>query len=208
MSNITYGAGVNLLLGSNVAIYESLLAKNSSATSKNALFTDGSFSLGKNVFEVGGNLLSSLFGDDRTSDGRFGGSTGQDVAKFITDMLTSSLLEGQLAFGEPVIAPGIHLMSGLTGGDTYKFSGLWGVAAVVEPPSVYAGVDLNFGYDTLDFSDVSGNMTYESTVLHRQHRRMAGTLNALGHPMPLSIGMNLVLARNDAGASGLNNWLR
>jgi hypothetical protein len=200
MSNITYGGGLNLLLGSNVALYEALLSKNTSVSSQNSLFGDGSFSLGRNVFEVGGNALSGFFTDGRTGDGRYDGNNTQDVFKFLTDTLSSTFINGQLSFGEPVLAPGVHLMSGMTGGDTYKFNGFWGVAAVIEPPSVYAGVDLNFGFDTLDFNAVNSDLTFDIYTLTTDN--ISGwqeRLNALGHPMPLSLGMNLVLARNNAG---------
>ncbi|MCA9034378.1 MAG: DUF4347 domain-containing protein, partial [Planctomycetaceae bacterium] len=207
MSNINYGAGVNLLLGSNVSIYEALLAQKAPAISKSSLFSDASFSLGKNVFSVGGNLLSTLFDDGRTGDGRFSGEGLADVAKFVTDTLTNTLLSGELSFGEPTIAPGVHLMSGLTGGDTYKFEGFWGAAAIVEPPSVYAGVDLNLGFDTLDMSAVSGDVTFDIYTLSTDNiGDWQARLNALGHPMPLSIGMTLVLARNNAGTKFIEQF--
>ncbi|MCI0535951.1 MAG: hypothetical protein L0Z50_12065 [Verrucomicrobiales bacterium] len=200
MSNVTYGAGLNLLLGSNVSIYEAGLAKISGVSSVNDLFADASFSLGKNVFSVGGNLFGRAFEDVRTRDSRYDSdSNARDFAKFLFDTFLSTAINGSLSFGEPTVAPGFHLMSGMTGGDTYKFEGLWIAAAVIEPPSIYAGVDLNFGFDTLDFSGVGTDMTFDIYAVSTDNLDYwQSVVEALGHPIPLSVGVNLILARNDA----------
>ncbi len=210
MSNVIYGAGFNIILGTNVDIYKSLLSSNSDASSALDLIRKGGFTLGKNVISVGGNILSNLFEDGRDANGNLTDSVKNFAKKFITDTLTGSLVDGELAIGEPTLAPGIHLLSGMTGGDVYKFEGLWGAAAVIEPPSVnVAGLDLNLGYDTLDFSGVSSDLIFDVYTLTTDNiEGWQKEVTSLGHPTPLSIGMNLVLVRNNAGTKALEGFAK
>ncbi|MEI7702104.1 MAG: hypothetical protein WCK86_20070, partial [Planctomycetia bacterium] len=203
MSNVVFGAGLNLVLGSNVSYVDAPLAqKLPSAPDLNDL-GNAFYALGKNKFSVGGNIYNGVFESLLTSSR----NSSTKASKFITDMIASSVLGGELSFGEPTIAPGVHLLSGLTGGDTYAFEGFWGIAAVVEPPSVNVGIDLNFGYDTLDMSGVSGDMTFDIYSVSTDNiKEWQAQLDKFGHPIPLSLGVNLVLARNNAGTKFIEEF--
>ena len=117
------------MLGSNVALYELLAAGATGGhyiktPSLEDLFASGSYSLGKNVFTVGGNIVSRFLADVRTGDDRYDAESKAGLtAKLITDTLGASILKGELSFGEPVLAPGIHLMSGMSGGDSKAIMG-------------------------------------------------------------------------------------
>ena len=210
MSNVTFGGGLNLLLGSNVSFVEAALAAaNTTVTSPDKLFSDGSLSLGKNVFTVAGNSLAKLFGDERTGDGRYDGDSTalQDATKLLTDTLVSTAIDGSFTIGEPTVALGLHLMSGMTGGDRYVFEGFWGAAVIIEAPSITVGVDLNFGFDTLDFGNAGSDTIFDIYGVTTDNLDYwQSVVGAFGHPIPLSVGVNLVIARNLVATSLVNSF--
>ena len=165
--------------------------------------TGGSYSLGKNVFEVGGNLLAQELLGTSTGDKHDNGTAKQAATKFITDTITSTMINGNLSFGEPTIAPGLHVMSGMTGGDTYVFEGFWLGAAVLEGPSVNAaGVDLNFGYDTLDFSAIQSDLVFDvHSVTPDNWEYWNDVTDGWLSGQPSGVYLNVVLVRNNALAS-------
>ena len=113
-----------------------------------------------------------------------------NLINFLVDTFASTTINGQLSFGQPVFAPGIHVMSGLTGGDTYNFEGFWGGALVLELPSPTVGFDfVNFGSDTLDFQPVT------STLIFDIYSVTAGNIDEFSDKFsfPLSIGANVVI---------------
>ncbi len=107
--------------------------------------------------------------------------------------------------------PGVHIISGMTGGDTYKFSGFWGAAAIVEVPDISVeGVALEVGYDTLDFSGVAADMRIDvwqvttDNIEYFKSLYKSTTVKSNGEapePDHIAIGMNIVFAReNSLGA--------
>ncbi len=62
-------------------------------------------------------------------------------------------------FQHKTLRPGIDVLSGLTGADSYRFGNLWGAAAILEIPDLQLnGVPAPEALDTLDFSAMVGNI--------------------------------------------------
>lgn len=149
IDNITYGAGINVLVGSDM--FSSLIPTSLKDKSELWDFLSGLLKgWGGNEFALGGagdvfSTPSDIFSSIKD------GSGGKGKAR---DGLSTAL---QSAFGNL----GVHGLAGMTGGDTYKFEGIWGIAGIAEIPDP---VGL-FGGDTLDFSGVNGDIdiTVEST---------------------------------------------
>jgi len=167
IENIHYGAGFNLLIGSGI-----MPSTGDGATAgdhaKDFLMGLPDASFGANTFSVGSGILGTAW-------------------KMIRSGNIGSLLAGM----------GVHLLAGMSGGDTYKFDGLWGAAGVVELP------DLNIGgvaapefFDTLDFSAIKGDL--DITVVQGSAdftdlvELMAGKMGA-DWPHSLGVGSNFVM---------------
>ena len=58
--------------------------------------------------------------------------------------------------------PGLHVMAGLSGDDTYNFAGLWGAAVVLEAPTLRFGVSdkelIPQALDTLNFDSIKSDL--------------------------------------------------
>jgi len=123
IDNVTYGAGLNIALN----------------TTLNPVAALGNASLGSNVFEVGGNLIENTIANP--------------YAQYIANAVVSTAINGEPSlFSDNVVAPGVHVLAGGWGSDTYKFSGLWGATAVIEAPDIKVAGVSDF-FDTLDLSD-------------------------------------------------------
>ena len=66
---------------------------------------------------------------------------------------------GDNTFTTKQFAPGVHILSGLTGADEYEFNNFWGLALVLEIPDLDLGVPIPDATDKLDFSGVFGGPT-------------------------------------------------
>ncbi len=107
-------------------------------------------------FVVGtGKGFNSGFFDPRVGSNTF--SVGSGVVESALDLLPDFQAERTSLF-----ATGFHVLSGLSGSDTYKFEGRWGVALALEVPDIILGNQTqNFFpefYDTLDLSTVTSNL--------------------------------------------------
>ncbi|MDF3029443.1 MAG: hypothetical protein K0R03_1, partial [Moraxellaceae bacterium] len=221
IGNVNYAGAANLLIGSNMgvsiedmrALWQSsnFLAdpkaafttwfSGLSASAKEAIL-NGNFS-GADRFEIGGNpLTDALDFEDNIEDSSLG-DTGQNVAKIGNALLGSVAGE----FIPETFSPGVHILAGMTGGDTYAFSGVWGVAAVVEVPDVVIkGVTVPEAFDTLDLSGVDADLeitVYEITTanlatfekLFANVESNKGVLATSSMPA-LAIGSNVVIVRD------------
>ena len=140
VSDVVYGPGVNLLVGSNASIEST---KNSFADlmAGAASFGDfvsdffGSGIAGRcDLFYVGGNLVPAakdwLISQNETASKLQ--ETLEEDYPFVNSLIESAL--GPWFDG--TVAPGAHVLAGLSGGDTYTFEGIWGAAAILEAPDV------------------------------------------------------------------------
>jgi len=204
MTDVAYGAGVNVMFGSNIGLSKSQWASISAARNNvstglegvtpsvwDSVF-DGDI-LGANTFEVGGNLLVPLaeYAADKagikTDDSRFLKVAG-GLASELLDQFT--------------LAPGVHIMSGLTGGDTYVFQGYWGAAAVLEIPDIsITGTSAPEFYDTLDLGGYRGDLDFtiyqvsSSNIEILKNLFSGATTGQTADPPPLEIGTNVVLVQ-------------
>ncbi|MFM9971581.1 MAG: DUF4347 domain-containing protein, partial [Burkholderiales bacterium] len=207
VSNLVYGPGIQAIGGTNIGVAAvQQAAKYHSASGLSNL-------LGQDSFEIGGgkSLLDKL--QDTKAVKKIQDSTAYKALNFfatsdafgnIAGNLSSelnSLSKGALDLLSLSWNPGIHALSGFTGGDTYKFSGFWGAGIVVEMPEPsYLG--LSSGYDTLDFSGVSSDMQIDVwEVTTENHHELSSLLNSYaagkGIDVPVvSIGTNFVMARD------------
>jgi hypothetical protein len=203
MTDVTYGAGVNVMFGSNIGLSRSQWASISAARNNvstglegvtpsvwDSVF-DGDI-LGANTFEVGGNLLIPLAQYAAEKAGLNTDEGGLKVAGGLANELASQF----------VLAPGVHIMSGLTGGDAYVFEGYWGAAAVLEIPDVSIdGTSAPEFYDTLDLGGYRGDLDFTiyqvstSNIEILKNLFSAATTGQTTDPPPLAIGTNVVLVK-------------
>ncbi|WP_413431152.1 beta-propeller fold lactonase family protein [Crateriforma spongiae] len=114
---------------------------------------------------------TSLFNDNikKTISGitryRFESTT---ISGKISDVSFGSgvnLIQGDFGnndFQQKALRPGVSILSGLTGADSYRYANLWGLSFVVEPPDlVVAGQSAPEALDTLDFSAMVGSITVD-----------------------------------------------
>ena len=228
IDNINYGAGANLLIGSNIGIgkdtLDSVLNAKQNGTSMSQAAGElassvwdnlaGGSLMGANTFNIGGNYIKKLLlGKTGISD------------KLEDSAFASGMLEAMLApWIDGTVSPGVNILSGATGGDTYKFEGIWGAAAVLELPDLKNGSGqalIPEGYDTFDFSAVNSDLTIEvikldsgnllawADKLDKIRVALAGKLgmSASAIDIPdLSVGMNLVVATDTALQDLLNGY--
>ena len=134
IDSVTYSSGVNLMIGSNTDLnsafnsFKDLLTQSGSFGDFVDSFFGGGLQAGNDTFTVGGNLLNQakdwLISQNATASSLQ--ETLNDDYPFVNNLVESVL--GPWFGG--TVAPGAHLLAGLTGGDTYKFEGVWGAAAV------------------------------------------------------------------------------
>ena len=199
MTGINYGWGINALLGSDVvidSIIEQSTTDNISAPQQKILkgLLGGdtlSISGGKTLWEfvventVGkidvnpnspvGQMLArwGALQEDKGIAGALAKSANF-LASTILDEATG-LLKDQLSHQlgsliDTPFNPGFHVLAGLSGGDTYKFSGFWGLAIVPEIPGVTLVGDVINGHDTLDFSEVGSNLRFDVWSVTTQNK--------------------------------------
>src|SRR6185503_18099594 len=99
MGNITFGGGLNFMVGSGTLTGNFGLPLN-----KQELLND--FTSGRNSFKIDGNLAQQLLEDNETL-----GKIAKPVA-WLTGVAAGSLARGGLSFKPTVFNPGIHLMAG------------------------------------------------------------------------------------------------
>ena len=74
---------------------------------------------------------------------------------------------GNNDFQHKALRPGVDVLSGLTGADSYRFANLWGFALVLEPPDLTIGGEpVPEALDTLDFSSMVGNIQVDVYSSH------------------------------------------
>ena len=228
IDNINYGAGANLLIGSNIGIgkdtLDSVLNAKQNGTSMSQAAGElassvwdnlaGGSLMGANTFNIGGNYIKKLLlGKTGISD------------KLEDSAFASSMLEAMLApWIDGTVSPGVNILSGATGGDTYKFEGIWGAAAVLELPDLKNGSGqalIPEGYDTFDFSAVNSDLTIEVIKLDSGNLlawadkldkirvaladKLGMSASAIDIP-DLSVGMNIVVATDTALQDLLNGY--
>ena len=155
---VTYGAGINRITGSESSIDAATsVADLGNSNSANvtfdefvqALFGNGTRP-GDDTFEVGGNLIQKA--KDWLAEQQGHGAEDSPSLNKLADIALGAW------FGS-TISPGIHSLSGLSGSDTYRFGGIFGAAAVLEPNSENAA-ERNF-MDTLDLSAMDYDVTID-----------------------------------------------
>ena len=124
------------------------------------MFGNGTRS-GDDTIEVGGNLLKKA--KDWLAEQQGAGREDSPTLNKLADMALGAW------FGN-TISPGIHTLSGLSGSDTYKFSGIYGAAVVMEPNS--NGADDRHFMDTLDLSATDYDVTID--VYHAKLQDIPG----------------------------------
>ncbi|MCA9148620.1 MAG: DUF4347 domain-containing protein, partial [Planctomycetales bacterium] len=166
INRVVYGAGVNKIIGSNTTL-ESATDSFSELMSGAASFSDfltSAFGTGEwagsDTFTIGGNLLQVakdwLIAQNSTLSSI--SAKVNESLPFLGSLVNSSL--GPWYSG--TVAPGTHLLDGLSGSDTYKFTGIWGNAAIVERPDAeVAGESATDCFDTLDLSGVDAETTID-----------------------------------------------
>ncbi len=152
MTAIEYGAGLNLLLGEGAGglrppqgfSADSLRGQAGETAKAMSQGLLGNLVTARNYFSVGGNPLETLF------DGAGVKGEKNAVTKFANRLVVERL---------PTVAPGLHLLLGKGGADTYRFEGVWGLAAILETPDlILGGAAFPEGYDTLDLSGVQTDL--------------------------------------------------
>ena len=129
--------------------------------------------LGRNNLSVGdGNFLEML------SDSLFDRIQDADGSK------TSSNFARLLG-----AAPGLHLLAGLTGADTYNFAGLWGSAVVLEPPDIAVGGQganaFPHSLDTLNFGNVESDLHVTLLQADSLDNQSGGAFGGLDVPVAI-----------------------
>ncbi len=147
------------------------------------------------------NNLKQLFSADTAIKIKTIGSSDDLVVKSSKVRLDAALNELNL---------GVSLISGGIGGDTYKFEGgFWGLASIIETPDLYVSIG-NDGqragipgfFDTLDFSDVDLDLTYD--IYQVSSSNIDGLKDLLtfnkksSDPVTLELGTNIVLVSAEA----------
>ncbi|MCA9171505.1 MAG: hypothetical protein KDB23_27745, partial [Planctomycetales bacterium] len=150
--------------------------------------------------------------------------TGNFLAQTVIEE-TTGLLKDQLnhqlgSLLETPFNPGIHVLAGLSGGDTYKFSGFWGIGVVAEIPGVSLVGDVVNGHDTLDFSEVESDMTFDIWSVTTQNKEELAAMFAdakgavAGTPSIASdlfeVGTNFIIARDSTikDLPGISDYLQ
>ncbi len=235
MTGINYGWGINAFLGSDAvidSIIEQSTTGNVSAPQQKVLkglLGGDTFNIsgGKTLWEfvventVGkidvnpnspvGQMLArwTALQDDKGFAGALAKSANF-LASTIVDEATG-LLQDQLSHQlgsliDTPFNPGFHVLAGLSGGDTYKFSGFWGLAVVPEIPGVTLVGDVVNGHDTLDFSEVGSNLRFDVWSVTTQNKDQLAAMFAdansqvTGGPNIAStlfeVGTNFIVARD------------
>ncbi|MGK7957965.1 MAG: DUF4347 domain-containing protein, partial [Crocosphaera sp.] len=154
------GGGINSAVGTNLSptfgigdTYYSNLPNEL----KQYLATEYYF--GRNTLSAGvGDLFkqfldSKPFGNFKFND--FNSQKSSDTSKeFLNQFTGDKLVDYKNLLG--FFSPGIHTLAGLTGPDTYRFNGMWGLGIVLEPPTLTNAVPESI--DILDFSGVNSDL--------------------------------------------------
>ena len=130
VDQVTFGYGGTVAIGSNWGIdvgWDKFRADPLSALSQG-------IDTGANTFSIAGNVIADalaladkkLFGENNALD---------RGASYVDGVLNAAM--GDYLGG--TFAPSANIFAGLSGGDTYKFSGFFGAAAVLETPDILVG---------------------------------------------------------------------
>ncbi|MCH5376897.1 MAG: hypothetical protein JJ992_23260, partial [Planctomycetes bacterium] len=166
IDNVTVSAGVNAVWGSNFgqnalnAVLSRVPGVKDSYSQQQQITSAKSFleqgiDLGTNVLTIEGFSPLDLVGPL--------GALGGPVVESLLGLLS-------LEESAPTLAPGLHLLGGGTGSDTYRVAAtVWGVGAALELPDVPLNPDAQDPsafdyipefYDTLDFSEVQQDLDF------------------------------------------------
>ena len=216
VDGINYGPGINVLIGSNTDLetaqgsFQDLMSGSASFGDFVEGFFGSGLQAGNDTFEVGGNLLNLakdwLISQSETASGLQ--EKLENNYPFVNSLVDSML--GPWFGG--TVAPGAHLLAGLSGGDTYRFSGIWGAAAVLELPDVeVVGVSVPEGFDTLDLSEAEADVTID--VYRLSLSDLPGYEDLLRHfgdfleefP-PLDVVANIMVVRDDSISQLLSGY--
>ena len=153
IDQVTFGYGGTIAIGSNWGIdvgWDSFKADPLGALSQG-------IDTGSDTFSIAGNVIADalaladkkLFGENNALD------RGVSYVDGVLNAAMGDYLGG-------TFAPSANIFAGLSGGDTYKFSGFFGAAAVLETPDILVGgVALPEGYDTLDLSGTGSDTSID-----------------------------------------------
>jgi len=134
IDGITVGPGINVVVGSN---FDSGVRWNSDTNMPT--FDKTKMQLGADTITIKGTSILPIPGNNI-------------VSKALQKMRDATFLNQAI---------GVHVLSGMTGGDTYKIEAkLWGAALILEIPDITIGGVTPECYDTLDFSGLYNNMDY------------------------------------------------
>jgi len=167
ITDVTYGSGLNLVLGNGVGGFGSFKDAAKGVVG-NVLF-------GRNHFANDGKLDLRINTDNLGSKSTVAVET---INRLIADRM-------------PIWSPGVHLLTGKGGADTYSFNGIWGAGVVLEVPDLsIAGAALPEGYDTLDFSSVLTDLHF--TVMEATTDNFDKfTIPGFERP-PIGLGTNII----------------
>ena len=221
IDSVDYGAGVNYLEGQNIDIGAAAGSFKTLMEDKDFFafieqFFGGGLQAGDDTFSVGSNVLT-MARDNLVEQASKKAGRDESVLDTLEESYpwANKVLETALGpwFGG-TIAPGAHVLAGLTGADTYKFEGIYGAAAVLEHPDIeVAGFAVPEGYDTLDFSGTDYDITVDIYQAALSDIPGIGYVleaipGLLGHDnMPLlDVTSNVIIVRDNAISDQLSNF--
>jgi len=244
ITGVTYGSGINFLRGSNDVfglLYERARGNEAAFEDVNArrLLGADTFEIAKGTTLLSalkkklpgfspnsrmGQLLAKIdSGANANALTKWVSKNAVDAAKTFAGLGFAELREefpflADLDLGGLLNAPwnpGLHFLSGLTGGDTYKFAGTWLAAAVLEIPDFTVGLPLESGYDTLDFSGVSADMRFDIYEITTENAsrfeteidKLQRDANGNFERQPLAVGTNFIIARDNSLTKVINSPL-
>ncbi len=104
--------------------------------------------------------------------------------------------DGNNTFSHGSMRPGLDLLSGLSGADTYKFGTLWGAGAVIETPDLeIGGQPIPEALDTLDFSPMFGGDVTVDVYDFSLVRSSVGLIDGLDFSDWADVGTNFLVVR-------------
>ncbi|HXT32344.1 MAG TPA: M10 family metallopeptidase C-terminal domain-containing protein, partial [Vicinamibacterales bacterium] len=105
---------------------------------------------------------------------------------------------GANLFENKFARPGISILSGGTGGDTYKLKNLWGFAAAIEAPDLtILGQPVPEALDTVDFSGFIGNIQVDVYQFDAVKTLLGGIDPSLDFSGYASINTNILVIRGN-----------
>ncbi|MCS7468642.1 beta-propeller fold lactonase family protein [Stieleria sp. ICT_E10.1] len=111
--------------------------------------------------------------------------------------------------------PGLHMIAGGAGADTYSFTNFWGAAAIVDYPDLEInGEPIPESLDTLDFSRMVGSLVVDvysygvDDAFDAAHEAIAGPDQTFFEdPVAPNLDSNYIVVRDVTPDAILNRWL-